>query len=198
MKWRFGLSVLAAVTMFSGVSMGIGSAAMISLNGLKSEALSITQMPSGWTTHHPTYDVRMGCLTNLLEPKGVKETHFVEVYFLGRGDLPVLVETLTTYSNAQVAYQRITKNIASCKKVAGNLKGYAVTGTVRPMASPHYGNASVVYLLTISGTHLTFKADYAIVRKGNVVVAVLEGTYPSVNTLQFRKFVAAAVAKVKK
>jgi hypothetical protein len=139
----------------------------------------------------------MGCLTNLLEPSGVKETHIVEVYYLGRGDLPQLIETLTTYSNAQVAYQRITAKIASCKKIAGDLKGYAVTGTVRPMSSPHYGNASVVYLLALSGKRVTFQSDYALVRKGNVVVAVLEGNYPSVSTLQFRNFVAAAVAKVK-
>ncbi len=197
MKWRIGLSVLAAATMISGVSTSIGSAATISLPSLKAEALSITQMPSGWTAHQPTYDVRMGCLTDLLEPKGVKETHFVEVYFLGRWSLPQLFETLTTYSNAQVAYQKITKNIASCKKVAGKLKGYAVTGTVRPMASPRYGNASVVYQLAMSGKRLTFKSDYAIVRKGNVIVTVLEGDYPSVSADQFHKFVVAAVAKVK-
>jgi hypothetical protein len=40
---------------------------------------------------------------------------------------------------------------------------------------PHYGNASVVYLITLSGKHITVRSDYAIVRKGGVILALLEG-----------------------
>lgn len=34
-------------------------------------------------------------------------------------------------------------------------------------------------------------------RKGNVVVTVIEGNLPTVNLTQFRNFVATAVARVK-
>jgi hypothetical protein len=197
MKWRFGLSVLAAMAVFLATVVSTGSAASTAVTSLKAEALSIQQMPAGWTVRQPTYDVRMGCLTQLLEPKGVKETQYVEAYYLGKGDLPQLVETLTTYTNTPLAYTKIAADIANCKKVSGTLKGYAVTGTLRAMASSRYGNASVVYLLTLSGKHVSWQSDYAIVRKGNVVVAVLEGNYPAVSSLQFHNFVVAAVAKVK-
>ena len=58
-----------------------------------------------------------------------------------------------------------------------------------------YGNASVVYLITLSGKHITVRSDYAIVRKGGVVLAVLEGNYPAVSLSQFRSFVTKAVAR---
>jgi hypothetical protein len=96
-----------------------------------------------------------------------------------------------------LAYRKIAADIAGCKRVAGTLKGYAVAGTVRLISAPRYGNASVVYLLVLSGKDVTFQSDYAIVRKDNVVVGVLEGNYPSVSTSQFRNFVVAAIAKVK-
>jgi hypothetical protein len=109
----------------------------------------------------------------------------------------LLVETLTTYSNATAAYEKIAANIKACREVAGVLKGYPVTGTVRPLRMSHYGNASVVYLITLSGKHITVRSDYAIVRKGGVVLAVLEGNYPAVSLSQFRSFVIKAVARVK-
>ncbi len=188
---------MVAMAVLSLTLVGVGSAATTSVARLRAEALSIHQMPAGWAARQPTEDVRMGCLTHLLEPKGVKETHFVEVYYVGKGDLPLLVETMTTYSNAKTAYKKIAARIAVCRKLAGVLKGYPVTGTVRPLRISHYGNASVAYLISLSGTRITVKADYAIVRKGSVILCILEGDYPSVNLGQFRSFIVKAVARVK-
>ena len=197
MKRHARVSVMIATVVLSLTFAGIGPAAATSMAQLRSEALSIHQMPAGWTARQPTEDLRMGCLTHLLEPKGVTEIHFEEVYYLGKGNLPLLVETMTTYSSATAAYKKIAASIASCRKVAGVLKGYPVTGTVRSLRMPHYGNASVVYLITLSGKHLTVRSDYAIIRKGAVILALLEGNYPSVSLSQFRNFVIKALARVK-
>jgi hypothetical protein len=188
---------MIAMAVLSFTFAGIGPAAATSMAQLRTEALSIHQMPPRWTARQPTEDIRMGCLSHLLEPKGVKETHFEEVYFLGVGSLPLLVETMTTYSNVTAAYKKIAASIASCQKVAGVLKGYPVSGTVRPLRMRHYGNASVVYLITLSGKHITVRSDYAIVRKGGVILALLEGNYPSVSLSQFQGFLTEAVTKVK-
>jgi hypothetical protein len=196
MKRRAGVSVTIAMTVLSLTFAGIGPAAATSMAQLKSEALSIHQMPAGWTARQPTEDIRMGCLSHLLEPKGVREIHFEEVYYLGKGNLPLLVETMTTYSSATAAYKKIASSIAGCREVAGVLKGYPVKGTVRPLSMPHYGNASVVYMITLSGKHITVKSDYAIIRKGGVILALLEGNYPAVSLSQFRSFVIKAVARV--
>jgi hypothetical protein len=176
---------------------GTGPATATSMAQLRAEALSIHQMPAGWTARQPTEDIRMGCLSNLLAPKGVRETHFEEVYYLGAGDLPLLVETMTTYSSTTAAYKKIAASIAGCRNVSGELKGYPVTGTVRPMRMPRFGSASVVYSITLSGKHITVRSDYAIVRKGGVILALLEGNYPSVSLSQFHGFLTKAVTRVK-
>jgi hypothetical protein len=188
---------MIAMAVLSFTFAGIGPAAATSMAQLRTEALSIHQMPPGWTARQPAEDLRMGCLTHLLEPNGVTETHFEEVYFLGVGSLPLLVETMTTYSNVTAAYKKVAASIANCQKVAGVLKGYPVTGTVRPLRMPHYANASVVYLITLSGKHITVRSDYAIVRKGGVILALLEGNYPAVSLGQFQSFLIKAVARVK-
>jgi predicted type IV restriction endonuclease len=61
----------------------------------------------------------------------------------------------------------------------------------------HYGNASIGYLITLSGKHVTVRSDYAIVRKGGVILALLEGNYSSVSLTQFQGFLTKAVTKVK-
>jgi hypothetical protein len=197
MKKLSRLSVVVAMAVLSLTFVGTGPAAATSMAQLRAEALSIHQMPAGWTARQPTEDLRMGCLSHLLEQKGVKETHFEEVYFLGVGSLPLLVETMTTYSNVKTAFKKIAASIAGCHQVAGVLKSYPVSGTVRPLRTPHYGNSSVVYVITLAGKHITVKSDYAIVRKGNVIVALLEGNYPAVNLVQFESFLTKAVARVR-
>jgi hypothetical protein len=54
-----------------------------------------------------------------------------------------------------------------------------------------------VYLITLSGKHITVRSDYAIVRKGGVILALLEGNYPAVSLGQFQSFLIKAVARVK-
>ena len=195
-RWvRFSAAV--ATTLLSWGLVGGGPAAATSMAQLRADALTIHQMPTGWTARPPTDNIVMGCLSHLLEPSGVKETHFEEVYFLGVGDLPLLVETLTTYSNSTVAFKKIATNIARCRTVSGELRGYPVTGTVRPMKLARYGNASIEYLITLSGTHVTVKSDYAIVRRGNVILALLEGNFPAVSASQFHGFLTQAVSRVR-
>ncbi|MDE3030178.1 MAG: hypothetical protein KGL23_00705 [Acidobacteriota bacterium] len=194
---RRGISMVATVVLLSVVCVSAASASTSATAVLKSEALSIAQMPKGWTAQQPTYNLRMGCLSQLLEPKGVTRTHLVEVHYQGKGDVPQLIETLTTYNNTPLAYRKIAAASASCKRVSGTLKGYPVTGTVRTLALARQGNESVAYLIAMAGQHLRFQADYVIARKGNVVVTVIEGNVPTVNLTQFRNFVSTAVARVK-
>jgi hypothetical protein len=72
-----------------------------------------------------------------------------------------------------------------------------VKGTVRRLSLSRYGNASVAYSIVVVGKHVTVKADYLIVRKGSVILGILEGNYPSVNLSQFLGLAAKAVAKIK-
>jgi hypothetical protein len=51
--------------------------------------------------------------------------------------------------------------------------------------------------MSLTSVHITVKYDYLIVRKGNVVLGILEGNIPSVSVSQFRGLVVKALAKIK-
>jgi hypothetical protein len=176
--------------------VGVGPAGAVTLTQLRADALSVRQMPAGWFAHAPAQDPRLGCLTGLLEPARVKETHYLEVYYVAKNDLPFVVETLTTYASASSAFTRIAAAIARCRSISGVMDGYHVTGTVRPVTLGRFANASVVYAITVKGTRYTVPSYYAIFRKGTVIAAVLETNYPAVSVSQFLGFVRAAVAKI--
>lgn len=197
MRHFIGRSVVIVATVFSlGISTAV-SAAPLSGTQVRAQLLSLRQMPKGWYTAPPRSDPRLGCLASLLEPKGVKETQRVQVYFRGPSELPIFDETISTYSNVAMAFKMITADIARCKNVSGLLDGYPVVGTVVPLGLRRYGNASVSYAITLIGKHVTVRSDYVIVRKGTEVLGLLEGSYPSVNVTQLRGFVALAVSKAR-
>jgi hypothetical protein len=163
---------------------------------LSTQTISASSMPSGWTLENNGSN-GVGCLHNLLEPAGIKQTSVAEVYFVHTGDLPFLDEKIATYPNAKKAFKKIASTIAACHDPSGPFKGYQTTGVVTPFSYAKVGNQSVAYQMVFkTSTHLTIYYDYLIARKNKVIVAVLEGSYPSVSSSQFASIVTLALAKV--
>jgi hypothetical protein len=187
-------TVVIAVTLTLAPSTSFASS--ISASELSSELLTIGQMPTGWTSSSTT-DEGLGCLHDLLEPAGVKQTHSSQAYFLGTVDqLPRFDEKIATYANAKTAYKKIIARINSCHTTDGLVNGVMVTGTVAPMSFTHFGNASSTYAMIDRDVRGTLHYDYTIVRKGNIVAAFLEGSYPSVVASEFQSLVSKGVAKL--
>jgi hypothetical protein len=171
-------------------------ATSISASKLSSELLTLGQMPTGWTSSSTTDD-GLGCLHNLLEPSGVKQTHASQAYFLGTVDqLPKFDEKIATYANVKTAYKKIIARINSCRVTDGLVNGVMVTGTVAPMSFAHFGNASSTYAMVDSDVRGTLHYDYTIVRKGNFVAAFLEGSFPSVVASEFQSLVSKGVSRL--
>jgi hypothetical protein len=171
-------------------------ATSISASKLSSELLTLGQMPTGWTSSSTTDD-GLGCLHNLLEPSGVKQTHASQAYFLGTVDqLPKFDEKIATYANVKTAYKKIIARINSCHVTDGLVNGVMVTGTVAPMSFAHFGNASSTYTMVDSDVRGTLHYDYTIVRKGNIVAAFLEGSFPSVVASEFQSLVSKGVSRL--
>ena len=188
--WR-GL-IVAAPTLASPSSV----ASSISGSKLTSELLTSAQMPAGWTMSSTT-DEGLGCLHELLEPPGVTQTHAAQVYFLGTVDeLPRFDEKIAAYSSAKTAYKKIIARINACHTTDGLVDGVMVTGTVAPMAFSHFGNASSTYAMTDTDVRGTLHYDYTIVRKGAVIAAFLEGSYPSVVASEFQALVKKGVSRL--
>ncbi len=173
------------------------SAATLSEAQLSTELLTVTQMPVGWTVSNPGTSDGVGCVHALLEPKGVEQTHSAQVYFLGTVDkLPRFDEKIATYSKVAVAYDKIIARINACHKLTGTFDGLKVKGTVGPVAFERVGNASASYAMTITDKRGTLHYDYLITRKGSVLAAFLEGSYPEVIPSEFQSLVNAGVKKL--
>jgi hypothetical protein len=188
-----GITLAAILSVVPALS---SSAAAISQAKLTSELLSSSQMPTGWTVSRTTSD-GVGCVHALLEPKGVTQTRTAQAYFLGTVDeLPRFDEKIATYSNTKTAYRKIIARINACHTLTGLFDGLQISGTVGPMSFAHYGNASAAYAMTVTDARGTLHYDYLIVRKGPVLAAFLEGSYPEVIASEFQSLVSAGVAKL--
>jgi hypothetical protein len=173
------------------------SAATLSETRLSSELLAVSQMPKGWSVSNPGTSEGVGCVHALLEPEGVTQTHSAQVYFLGTVDeLPRFDEKIATYSNVGAAYNKIIARINACHKLKGTFDGLKVKGTVGLVAFERVGNASASYAMTITDKRGTLHYDYLITRKGSVLAAFLEGSYPEVIPSQFQRLVDAGVQKL--
>jgi hypothetical protein len=170
--------------------------ATVSQAKLSGELLTKSQMPAGWTQSVSTSE-GVGCVHDLLEPKGVTQTRSAQAYFLGTVDeLPRFDEKIATYSNAKSAYKKIIATINACHDLTGLFDGLEISGSVAPMSFKHFGNASATYAMTVSDSRGTLHYDYLIVRKGSVLGAFLEGSYPEVIASEFQSLVGAGVKRL--
>jgi len=172
------------------------AASTVSQSKLSAELLVKSQMPAGWTVSFTTSE-GVGCVHDLLEPAGVKQTRTAQAYFLGTVDeLPRFDEKIATYSNTKSAYKKVIATISACHILSGTFDGLAISGSVTPMSFAHFGNASATYAMTVTDARGTLHYDYLIVRKGSVLGAFLEGSYPEVIPSEFLSLVSAGVKKL--
>jgi hypothetical protein len=192
------IAFTAVLVVPTGLLGTVATAASASPPKLTAMLLNISQMPTGWSVEKPSGGkATLGCYTDNLMPKGVKQTETASVDFQGKGGFPAVGEKLGTFTNATTGYKEVVANLAGCKHFSGTSGGEKVTGgTVEQMSFPHYGNASdaFVVIFTISG--MRFYQDLLYVRKGSIVMAFFEGNLRSVNVSQFQGFVKKAVAKL--
>jgi hypothetical protein len=192
MKRTIGVAI--AVALLMGIMTNVASAAQPKLS---SELLSVSQMPIGWSVDNSSSGGGVGCLANILEPKGIKQTSYASIDLDDNGNTPVVEERLATYSNATTAYKKIVATLSACKHVSGTSGGVKGTGTVGQMSFPHYGTTSAAFAVSLLIQGTTLGADLLIVRKGNVVMGIEEVDIPPVDVSQFQGFVVKALAKIK-
>jgi hypothetical protein len=180
-----------------------GVAVSASTSRLSSELITPSQFPKGWHDYSlSSGSVSDGCLSNVvglsnvLTVKGVKQTASARVLIEDHQSVPVVSELLATYSNVSSAYASIVRSLAACKKVNAKIFGVAVKGSMKETSLPHFGNASQAFVASTKVMGTIFDEDVVIVRKGDVVVGLIEGGLPPVNTHQFEGIVAKALARV--
>jgi hypothetical protein len=192
---RIATITIAAALVASGLLGSAVTAASASPPKLPAMLLSVGQMPTGWAVYNGTSN-GLGCLANVLEPKGIKQTAKATVSFEASGGLPAVVERLATFTNATTGYKKIDADLTACKHLSGTTGGQKFSGTVGQMSFPHYGDASVAFAVSLTVQGTAFGEDLLIVRKGSIIMGIAEEDLVSVDVSQFQGFVTKAIKKL--
>jgi hypothetical protein len=174
----------------------VATAVSASPSKLSTVLLSIGEMPIGWVVDSSSGSGGIGCLSTLMEPKGVQQTAKAGALFENNGNVPGVDEAVATYTNAATGYNKIVASLTACKRLSGKLGGQKITGTLAQMSFPGYGNASEAFEARFTVYGATLGGDIVIVRKASIVMALAEADFVSVNVSQFQGFVNEAVAKL--
>ena len=163
---------------------------------LSGELLSVGQMPVGWSVDNSSSGSGIGCLSNLLEPKGLKQIAHASVAFDDNGGTPLVDEKIAAYSNSKTAYKRIVATLMSCKHVSGSSGGVKASGTVGQMNFTNYGDASTAFSVNLQIQGTTLDGDLLIIRKGAILMGIEQVDYPPIDINQFQSFIVKALHRI--
>jgi hypothetical protein len=184
----------ALVAVSAGLLVPTSALAATKQENLHAMLLRIGQMPTGWSVNSSGGN-GIGCLHQLLEPKGLKQTATAGVSLADSGGLPAVGEKLATYGvPATKAFAKITQALDHCTSVEGTSNGTKVTGTVGQMSFPTYGNQSEAYSVDLTVEGATADEDVLVVRNGAIVMGIDEGDLGTPDLGQFEGFVSQALA----
>lgn len=201
MRRTFRSAVLLTTSLT--LALGVTSVASSTVKSrLATQLISRSQFPGGWSVENPSGSVQAGCLTNVvglthyLVAKGVRQTSSARVFLEDDQSVPMVSEMLATYSNADAAYAQIVSTLAHCKHVSGKIFGTSISGTLKEKSFTHFANESEAFAANTTILGSNFDEDVVIVRKGDVVMGIIEGGLPPLSTHQFQGFIVKALARV--
>ncbi len=190
---RLLLSAVVVIVLLVSASPAVANA---KAPNLKARLLRIEQLPSGWAVV-PVVAKGVGCYQGGLELKEIPRTADVKIEFLYKGGLSVIGEELATYAgSSRVAYSQAVSKLASCRKISGTLDGRKVTGSVRSMSFPRFGDESSAFNAIFNEEGTERVEDDVIVRKGSIVMLLFEGNFGTPNVSKFENLVSKAVARL--
>ena len=161
-----------ATTFADTPSTSVSSSATIPPT-LPEQAMSVTDMPFGWTRTTDATAVslgQIGCLATASARAATKQSIYET--FAGAGGAPIFSESLARFSAATTAptYAAAVKALDTCKPISIKAGTVTLVGRLSPTSAPTVGLASRTYtLLATSGAHLL--TEYVLVaRSANAVM----------------------------
>jgi hypothetical protein len=199
-RMRVTKALTSGIVAMAVVAVGTLGASSVTLEpawaavNLRSELLSATQLPAGWTVDRtmPPSDAR-GC--GAVQPtfKASGSSSHVDGEDQD-GNKGLFQESLYAYpstARASATYSKIVAQLNGCP-------GYTTTSktevSVSELTFPSAGDDSAAFTLTTSASGTTLVADAVVVRKGNQVAGLLYADAAGVNIPGAESFVRAAAA----
>lgn len=175
-------SLLPAVTAGSSVN-------------LKSELLSLSQLPKHWVAASAEDPELPGCNATAFPTNHTTLASTTFDYGALKG-FPQIVEVLAIYENVDKAFDSLAAGLNDCKNAKGSKNGKPFATTVSKLAFSSYGDQSAAYQGSVRFSGFSFAVDVLIVRKGKVLLELQEGNTSTVSTSAFHGLATTAVRKL--
>ena len=160
---------------------------------LQSEALTISNFPTGWSVVNGSDTGDQGCLSGLRNP-GKHVTKALARF--EDGSAPAFEEVLMAGSGAPHAYAALSKSLSRCKTYKATSGGQTATVQVGAMSFPQEGQSSSAYALSLSVQGTNLGADLVIFRAGQTFGVVEYDDIGTPDPQQAQSFITEAVNKV--
>jgi hypothetical protein len=193
------VSTIALVVAMSAVpAMPAGA---LTRSQLRSKALSLSNMPAGWTVASTsssgggssTSALMSGCLKGV--PPAPKDQTVVKVAYRG-SRIPLFGEELGWGRGALSGYNRVNEILGACRHFSGTSEGRAYSVTVEALSFPKFEGTTSAYSVkfTSRSTHVT--TDLVLLRVGPVECTIVYSEVGQPDPNQLQGFVSEAINKI--
>jgi hypothetical protein len=199
-RWkRIACLLLTAMTLFGLVLTAAAvPAGAVSQAQLKSKALSLSDMPTGWSVDNSSSGGTSnlgGCLKNLQAlgrpAKGIAR---VQVKYTDQ-TVPSLQETLESGKGAAKRYEKYLSILNGCKSISITSGTTQFTGSVGAMSFPTIGNSSSAFAINLTADGVSVGIDLILFRVGQIDGDMVYEDY-SPDTSVVQSFATNAVDKI--
>jgi hypothetical protein len=192
MRWRILAATAAAISVSLALALPAGA---LTKTELKAKALSLTDLPAGWTVDHSTSGgvTATGCL----KPLGAvpKNADRVAVAYT-HGQFPDLQETLVSGVGSVARLRTYRHLLSTCTHLTLVSDGRTITATIKPVAFATGVSGSSTFTVTFLVQGQEFGFEIVLLRIGSVVASVGYGNTGAPDPTQMRSFLSAAIAKI--
>jgi hypothetical protein len=187
---------LLAVAFLAATFMATASSAgAITKSQLQSKALSISNVPAGWSVHNSSTGGGSvecpGAIRHVIPAHDTK----IEVGYTD-GQFHALYEDLVAGNDIPSVLANIERDFALCKRFTETKDGQTGTLTVSRLSFPTVGDESVAYSDVLSSRGIDVGADVVFFRVGDILCALTyaDSGKPDMNSLH--GFVTEALDKI--
>jgi hypothetical protein len=186
-------AALGTVLAFAvSMSMVSGPASAASKSQLRPKALSLSNMPTGWSVNNSNGSSTTNCG---LKPKLPKHDSQITVSYID-GQAPSISQVLATGPTVSSVYNTVLKNLEACKTITVSSGSTKISGTGGAMSYPSVGAASAAYAFNLTDKGVAIGLDAVLFKVGKFisVVSLVDLGTPDTGVLE--EFVTEAIAKI--
>lgn len=192
-------AILAAVVGLGVAGTALPAGAAPSQAQLKLKALSLSDMPIGWSVDNSSSgggpSNAGGCLKVLGSAKPTKQSPHVNVAYEGGPTAPALVESVSEGKVATTDYAHLVKILNGCTTVSLTEHGVTIKGAAGALNLPTVGQQSHAYVFNFTVNGINLGLDVVAFRAGPIIGTLGYMNIGPTDTSTIQGFADEAAAK---